>query len=113
MAPLCGRRSRTLPDPLKFQESRVPKKEYFCTVNQAGPNSNGRETAKPVIYMMLTDSNAEFLKFWFFAAENSRKEMLAVALSAMSTGARVSAVVDAPDPNNESYTQIHELYLVP
>jgi hypothetical protein len=84
---------------------------YDCQVLQAGPASDGSETAEPVVYIRLTDSGQAFTGYWFFAAENSRNEMLAVALAALSTGKRVSAAVDVPVDNNSSYTQIHRLYL--
>jgi hypothetical protein len=90
----------------------MAQNSYNCTVQAAGPASNGNETAKPVIYIRLTDVGGAFKGYWFFAAENSRNEMLTVALNAISTGKRVDVSADAPVPNNQTYTQIYRFYIV-
>lgn len=85
---------------------------YTCMVQEVGPASDGGETAAPVIYINLTDVAGGFEGYWFFAAENSRNEMLAVALSAMSTGRQVTVAADEPVPNNTTYTQIYRFYII-
>ena len=70
---------------------------YVCTVNEVGPASDGTETAQPVIYVNLTDVSGSFTGQWFFAAENARTEMLAVALSAISLGKQVDYRPDQPN----------------
>jgi len=85
---------------------------YTCVVTGAGPATDGTETADPVIYIQLTDVNNAFSNYWFYASENSRNEMLAVALAAMSTGKRVTAAADEPVSSNATYTRIYRLYLI-
>jgi hypothetical protein len=84
---------------------------YGCTVNEVGPASDGTETAQPVIYVNLTDVSGSFTGQWFFAAENSRTEMLAVALSAISLGKQVTAALDAPNAGGSPYTQCYRMYV--
>jgi len=54
---------------------------FTCKVNRVGPASDGGETSTPVIYINLTDQAGAFNRYWFYAAENSRSQMLAVALT--------------------------------
>jgi hypothetical protein len=82
-----------------------------CTVDQVGPASNGTETAVPVIYIMLTDDGNAFNNQWFYAAQDGKNEMLAVALMARSLGRQVSASIDLPNPAGVPYTAIYRLYL--
>jgi hypothetical protein len=84
-----------------------------CIVNAVGPAANGAETAPPVIYINLSSivGSESFQSFWFFAAENCRHEMLTVALMAIDSEKAVNVTADAPAPGNETYTQIHRLYL--
>jgi hypothetical protein len=84
---------------------------YTCTVDQAGPASDGIETPPPVIYLMLSDTAGTFTGQWFFAAANSTDQMLAVGLAAISLGLPVNAVLDQPDPSGEPYTQCYRIYL--
>jgi hypothetical protein len=84
-----------------------------CNVNAVGPAANGTETTQPVIYINLTapGSPGAFASYWFFAAEDAKDEMLAVALMAIGTGKSVDASCDAPVAGNVTYTQIYRLYL--
>jgi len=74
--------------------------QVTCTVNQAGPAAqNQSETADPVIYLQLSDLGGSFDHTWFFMADSCKKEMLAVALAAISTQTQVVAwVVPPPSP---------------
>jgi hypothetical protein len=84
---------------------------YNCTVNNAGPAADGAEAPSPpgpVVYINLTDEGGAFVGRWFYAADNSRSEMLAVALTAISLQATVSvATADPPD----EFTQIYRFYI--
>ncbi len=82
---------------------------FTCTVNSAGPASDASETAPPAIYINLTDQAGSFTNQWFFAADNSKQQMLAVALSAMTLGAKVQMAVAPLNPS--PFTQIDRLYL--
>jgi len=84
---------------------------YSCTVNAAGPASDGAETVPPTIYIDLTDNAGSFARQWFFAAANAKNEMLAVALAAISSQRTVSGALDPPNANNSPFTQIYRLYL--
>jgi hypothetical protein len=84
---------------------------YTCTVDQAGPASDGTETPPPVVYLMLSDAGGTFTGQWFFAAANSTDQMLAVALSAIGLGVQVTAALDHPDASGDPYTQCYRLYL--
>jgi len=82
-----------------------------CKVNNAGPAADGTETVAPTVYINLTDNAGSFGGQWFFAANNSKSQMLAVALTAISLQTTVGCVLDPPNPNNQPFTQIHRLYL--
>jgi hypothetical protein len=84
---------------------------YTCTVDSVGPASNGTETPNPVIYLNLTDQAGAFSGQWFFAASNSRKEMLAVGLAAMSTSRAVTVLADPPAASGSPYTQVYRFYI--
>jgi hypothetical protein len=84
---------------------------FACTVNEVGPAADGPETAQPVIYINLTDVSGSFTGQWFFAAENARTEMLAVALSAISLGKQVMTALDEPNAGGSPYTQCYRMYL--
>jgi hypothetical protein len=82
-----------------------------CRVNMAGPAFDGGETPAPVIYINLTDVAGSFTSYWFFAADNSKSQMLAVALAAISVQAPVSVNLEDPQPGNSPYTRINRLYI--
>jgi hypothetical protein len=84
---------------------------YVCTVNEVGPAADATETAQPVIYINLTDVSGSFTGQWFFAAENARTEMLAVALSAISLGKQVTTALDQPNTGGSPYTQCYRMYV--
>lgn len=62
---------------------------HKCKINQVGP-AEDHET-----YMMLTDTDGAFADRWFLAHPGHRKETLAVALTAISTGCCVRIGVDS------------------
>jgi hypothetical protein len=83
----------------------------ICKVNLAGPASDGTETPKPTVYINLTDTAGSFTGQWFYAANNCKSQMLAVALTAISLQTTVGCVLDPPNPNNTPFTLIERLYL--
>jgi hypothetical protein len=85
---------------------------YTCKVERAGPAADGTETPAPVIYIMLSDQGGAFGPSWFYAADNCKREMLTVALTAISTGLNVNAGLDPPKPNNSPYTLISRMYIM-
>jgi hypothetical protein len=86
---------------------------FTCVVNLAGPGSDGTETTPPVVYFELTDTAnpPAFTTTWFFAADNAKNQMLAVALAAVSTGSTVYLEADPPKPQNDPLTQIYRMYI--
>jgi hypothetical protein len=64
-----------------------------CTVTMAGPAENGN------IYIALKAVSGSFHN-WFIAVSSMEKEMLAVALSAISGGKRVLASLTDTAPNS-------------
>ncbi len=77
---------------------------YDCTVQRVGPAENG------VIYIWLKDNkdSSEF-DHWFQAYEGMKREMLATALAAISTGFPVNAWLPS---GITQYSQLNRLYLV-
>jgi hypothetical protein len=84
---------------------------YTCTVNSAGPAADATGFANGAVYINLTDSAGSFSQQWFYAADNSKSQMLAVTLAAINAGAQVQMEADAPNPNNAPLTQINRLYI--
>jgi hypothetical protein len=86
---------------------------FTCTVNEAGPVSNATETQSPTVYFQLTDLGGSFNFTWFFAANSAKREMLAVALAAISTQSQVRAEVDVPTGQDTNpHPQCYRLYIV-
>jgi hypothetical protein len=85
---------------------------YTCKVNRAGPASDGTETSTPVIYINLTDEQGSFSGQWFYAADNSRPQMLAIALTAINMQAPVRVALDPPNGAGKPYTEIQRLYVL-
>jgi hypothetical protein len=72
-----------------------------CTVERAGPAENS------VIYIALRATNGSF-HHWFQAVPAMKKEMLATALSAISTDKQVSAFLT----DTAAYSTINRLYVI-
>jgi hypothetical protein len=60
---------------------------------------------------LLNDSAGSFANQWFFAADNAKAEMLAVALMARSLNRPVSVNLNPPNPGGNPYSQINRLYM--
>ena len=84
-----------------------------CTVNAAGTASDPTEPnlTPPATYILLTDQAGSFAARWFYAADNSKSQMLAVALTAISSQADVQVTLDPPNAANNPFTQIYRLYV--
>jgi hypothetical protein len=79
---------------------------HKCKVVKVCVAADGTETASPVVQIMLTDQEGAFRESWFFAAQDSKSEMLNVALMAIGANATVNAMVTKPHPKNSPQTQI-------
>ena len=84
---------------------------YSCTVNEIGPAADGTETSAPTIYVNLTDMLGSFANQWFYAAEGSQNQMLAVGLTAMNTNRQVEVAADTPNAAGVPYTSVARMYL--
>lgn len=74
---------------------------YDCDVIRAGPGGDN------TIYIMLRDQGGAFPERWFVALPAQQKEMLATALTALTTSLSVRASLEA----TSEYTQISRLYV--
>lgn len=79
----------------------APGGTFTCRVQRVGPAENGN------IYINLKDESGAF-DHWFFANEAIKKEMLATALTAISTGFLVAVALESTD----AYAQINRFYIV-
>ena len=77
---------------------------YTCTVNMAGPGWGTH------CYIKLSDTAAtpDFENRWFVALDSQKKEMLAVALTAMTNNMNVLVCVSSPN----EYSIIRAMYLI-
>jgi hypothetical protein len=82
-----------------------------CIVNEIGPAADGTETSDPVVYVNLTDSQGSFTGQWFYVAEGSQNQMLAVGLTAMNTNRQVEVDLVTPNPSGSPYTAVNRMYL--
>jgi hypothetical protein len=85
-----------------------------CNVDRVGPASDGAETTQPVVYVALTDTASPPSwtgSYWFFAADNAKDEILAVALMARALSRTVDIHLAAPNTGNNPYTEVHRIYL--
>jgi len=73
---------------------------FNCTVNRVGPTENGS------IFVHLREVNGKFDR-WYEANSTVKKEMLATALTAISSGLRVAALLTTPD----EYGKVNRLYV--
>jgi hypothetical protein len=77
---------------------------YTCTVTKAGPGG------KKQVFITLTDAGDQFTEKTFAAAKGREKEMLAVALTALTSSATVSV---SSTPYSDGITPIiYDIYLL-
>jgi len=87
---------------------------YTCKVNGVGPAADGTETPDGSVYINATDTaNPPGFQGgqWFYFADNSKSQMLAVAIAAISIGTTVELGADPPNANNTPFTEVSRLYL--
>ena len=85
----------------------MPKWYDNCVVIRAGASSNQNETE---IFLTDRSTSPKFSEKAFIAADAVRKELLAIALTAVTSGNRVDALVDDPlTPNTPQ--SLYALYL--
>jgi len=76
---------------------------YKCTVEKAGTGWRDH------VYIRLSDTGGSFTNVCFVAPDGRKKEMLAIALTAMTTGKNVSVNLSSTTPGSV----ILEVYLLP
>jgi hypothetical protein len=74
---------------LSAGNAQAATKWYTCTVVQAGPAGTDG------VNIMLTDDGGAFTRLWCVARTERQKEMLAVCLTAVASGLKVYANLDA------------------
>jgi hypothetical protein len=87
-------------NPLESQADASAGGWFDCTVNYAGPAEDG------VIYIHLHERSGVFNK-WFKATEVCKREMLATALTAITSGLPVAAALATQD----EYGVLERLYV--
>ena len=70
---------------------------YTCTVDRAGVSVEAADTPDNPVYLVLTDVAGTFQKGLFYASDPVKSQMLAVALTAVTTGHQVFVIADPPD----------------
>jgi len=85
---------------------------YRCTVNEAGPVSDGSETPDLVVYINLTDTQGSFKNTWFYATKGIQNQALDVAIAAINGHKEVEVATTVPNPGNQPLTGIDRLYLI-
>lgn len=75
---------------------------FYCDIIRAGQAEDGR------VYIGLRDRAESWPGWrWYYAVEGYKREMLATALTAVSTGYPVDAALVSTD----DYSQINRLYV--
>jgi hypothetical protein len=74
-------------------ESRAAS--YVCKVESTGAAEDDK------VYVFLTDMGGEFTDRWFSAKASVKKEMLATALTALTSGLNVHAYLTSSDQGSE------------
>jgi hypothetical protein len=83
------------PEPVRGPEADEPAAPggwFNCTVSMTGPAEDG------TVYIRLRELTGTFHR-WYSAIPAARKEMLATALTAMSTDREVRALLTTTDQN--------------
>jgi len=80
--------------------SVAPGGWFNCSVNLAGPAEDG------TVYIHLRETGGQFDR-WYSATTGMKREMLATALAALTSGKMVSAYISTTD----EYGTINRLYV--
>lgn len=86
----------------------MPFSWHDCTVVRTGCGDYG-------FFVMLQDASGrnEFTPQWFYLHDSCRKEMLAVAMAALTSKLKVQVLTDlAVRHQNGDYCVVHRMYLV-
>ena len=70
--------------------------QFICTVDGAQAETNLQNPPNSLVTMFLTDTQGGFAKTGFQVPDEVKREILAVALAAISNQAQVYAVLDDP-----------------
>ncbi len=68
--------------------------EFICIIDGAQAETNQESPPTSVVSVILTDTNGAFTKTAFPIPDEAKREILAVALAAITNQARVLAVLD-------------------
>jgi hypothetical protein len=81
--------------------SNGPNTYARCNVDSAAASVQASDTPDNPVYLTLTDLGGAFQQGLFYAADAMKREMLAVALAAISTGKNVYVDADPPDQSDQ------------
>ena len=84
---------------------------YKFTVNEVGHVNYG-PTTNPNVLFNLTDTGGSFAGLWFYYAEGAQVAMLATGIAALTNNKPVEVGCDPPNPDNNPYSAISNLYLL-
>jgi hypothetical protein len=70
--------------------------DFICTILAASAGTDGQNPPSSQTSLILSDVAGSFSDEGFIAVTEARREILAVALAAISTKSRVQAIVDPP-----------------
>jgi hypothetical protein len=74
----------------------IPRAEYICTVDAASVETDEHNPPNSLVGVALTDLGGTFARTVFMAPDEIKRELLAIALAAISTQSQVLAVLDDP-----------------
>lgn len=89
----------------KIQKAKMPKgnlpkaamtKFFRCSILGARALSDLKNPPNSMTSVTLTDQNGSFANTEFFAVDEAKREILAVALAAISTQSNIGAILDVP-----------------
>lgn len=99
--------------------TNLPPPYRLCTVDQAGAYAGDVLDGPPDasynpggLYVILTDVGGAFEKQFFYFDKAWPREMLAVALAAISTQRQVGAIVDMPPYDAVGFANCHDLRIL-
>jgi hypothetical protein len=84
-----------------------------CTIDAVLAGTNSQTPPSSQTSLFLTDVAGSFTNTRFVAVDEAKREILAVALTAVSTYNQVNAVVDAPATAGTSEPNCYELSVLP
>jgi hypothetical protein len=110
-----ARKSHKPNSPKGMPKGELPKagatQPFLCSILAARALTDLQNPPSSMTSVILTDLNGSFADVEFFAVDEAKREILAVALAAISTQSNVGTVVDVP--TGVSNPQCYSLTIIP